>query len=194
MKNNNLKNEIAMIGEDMLMFKVCENKIVDYMIKLLLAGWVWFLPIWPALLALFGFCGIDFITGVMRSKKLGITFSSTRIRLSVNKLVAYFFLILTTHILQKVFANPLGLNVYKFLVFFFSTIEVISIYENLSVVLGVDLVKAFKSSISRANINKTDFEKIKNNLNTKDLMSGDEESVDEEEPKKKKVIKKKKAC
>lgn len=183
-----IKCENNMISEDILIFKVCENKVIDYIIKLLLACWVWFLPIWPALLALFGFCVIDFITGVMRSKKLGITFSSTRIRLSVNKLAVYFFLILTTHIFQKVFANPLGLNVYKFLVFFFSTIEVVSIYENLSVVLGVDLVKAFKSSISKANINKTDLSKIKNNLNTKDIVV-ESEVVDVEPKKKSKRIK-----
>lgn len=165
-----------MIGDEIIMFKVCENKIIDYIVKLLIAGWVWFLPIWPALLALFGFCMIDFITGIMRSNKLGIAFSSTRIRLSVNKLAVYFFLILTTHIFQKVFANPLGLNVYKFLVFFFSTIEVVSIYENLSVVLGVDLVKAFKNSVSRANINKTDLNKIKRDLDTKKYS---EEELDE---------------
>lgn len=155
-----------MIGDELLAYKI-DNKLADYTMKGLIAAWVWFSPAMPVLLGLIALCFIDFFTGVMKSNKLGIKFSSTRARLSVNKLAVYLFIIIATYIFQVIFASPIGLNVYKFLMFFFSSIELVSIYENGSVILGIDVVKALKVALTKGNINKTDFKRIADGLDTK---------------------------
>ena len=146
---------------------VSKNIALDYAGKIALALWVWISPIWPALAGIMVLCGIDFILGVMRSRKLNIKWSSTRARLTVNKIVAYVLFIFAFYLLQSNFANGLDIDIYKFAVFFAALIEIKSIVENSSVILGFNPMSFFKIILNKATINKDDLNLINEGLDTK---------------------------
>jgi len=158
------KRENEMLGFDC---NISKNLILDYGSKLVIALWAWISPIWPALAGIILLCGVDFILGVMRSNKLNIRWSSTRARLTINKIVAYILFIFSFYLLQTNFASGIGIDIYKFAVFFAALIEIKSIVENSSVILGFNPVSLFKLILNKATINKEDLKLMDEGLDTK---------------------------
>ena len=116
-----------------------------------------FMPIW-GLLFLIGFAIVlDTITGIWKSRKNNIPFSSRALSAIASKLALYeitvilFYLIdyfILNDIVIKFFTVPLMLT--KIMALILASIEVISINENYKAVQGIDLWQSAKRLMSRA--------------------------------------------
>jgi hypothetical protein len=127
-----------------------------------------FLPI-TGILFLIGFAiVIDTITGIWKSKKLGVPITSRKLSAIISKLMLYevavilFYLIdrfILNDIILVFFSIPLMLT--KILSLVLVSIEVISISENYKAVKGIDLWQAMKLLFARARDIKQDIDTIK---------------------------------
>ena len=117
------------------------NSSLDWFSKIAILIWVWFLPAAPAVLGVFILVFIDTLLGIKASMVRGIPFSSRRLSQVVSKCITYFLGIFATHLMQKIFIDDLGFDIFKFAVFVFASIELLSIYENVSIIIGRDIIK-----------------------------------------------------
>ena len=137
-------------------------------LQLLAVVSTFFLPI-TGILFLIGFAiVIDTITGIWKSKKLGVPITSRKLSAIISKLMLYevavilFYLIdrfILNDIILVFFSIPLMLT--KILSLVLVSIEVISISENYKAVKGIDLWQAMKLLFARARDIKQDIDTIK---------------------------------
>lgn len=126
------------------------NTDFNWFIKLILLGFAWFAPAATAVLGIIALIFIDTILGIQASKKRGIPFSSRRLSEVLTKCITYFLGIFATHLMQDIFIDDLGFNIFKFTVFIFAAIELLSIYENISIIIGKDIVKLLANLFRRS--------------------------------------------
>lgn len=126
------------------------NTELGWTLKFLLLLWAWFAPAATAVLGVMLLIFIDTILGIKASQKKGIPFSSRRLSEVLTKCITYFLGIVATHLMQDLFINDLGFNIFKFCVFIFAAIELLSIYENVSIILGKDVVKIMGNLFRRS--------------------------------------------
>ena len=136
--------------------------------KLLAIIGAFFLPI-SGILFLIGFAILlDTLTGIWKSKKLGIPITSRKLSAIVSKFFLYevavigFYLIdyfILNDIILVFFSIPLMLT--KILSLVLVSIECISINENIKAVKGVDIWQALKNLFARATEIKGDLNEIK---------------------------------
>ena len=127
-----------------------------------------FLPI-TGILFLIGFAiVIDTITGIWKSKKLGVPITSRKLSAIISKLMLYevavilFYLIdrfILNDIILVFFSIPLMLT--KILALVLVSIETLSISENIKAVKGIDLWQSMKLLFARARDIKQDIDTIK---------------------------------
>lgn len=144
------------------------TSIKQSMAQLLAVIGAFFLPI-SGILFLIGFSiAVDTITGVWKSKKLGIPITSRKLSAIVSKLFLYevavigFYLIdywILNDIILVFFSIPLMLT--KILSLVLVSIECISINENIKAVKGVDIWQGLKNLFARAKEIKQDLNEIK---------------------------------
>lgn len=127
----------------------------NWFIKLVLLAIAWFAPAASAVLGIVILIFIDTLLGIKASKKRGIAFSSRRLSEVLTKCITYFLGIFATHLMQDIFIDDLGFNIFKFTVFVFAAIELLSIYENVSIILGKDIVKLIGNMFKRSGKIKT---------------------------------------
>lgn len=123
------------------------NNIVTTLIKIGASLLFYFAPVASIVYAVIALWAIDWITGVWRSRLAGRSFTSYRLRKSVNKISGYIIAIISAHILnQALLAN--ALNLPSIVAAYIGITEVTSIYENLSDITGKKLLKDIATDIS----------------------------------------------
>ena len=142
--------------------------IKQYIIQLLAVIGAFFLPI-SGILFLIGFAiVIDTLTGIWKSKKLGIPITSRKLSAIISKLMLYevavigFYLIdfwILNDIILKFFSVPLMLT--KILSLVLVSIECISISENYKSVKGIDIWSSFKQLLQRSKEIKQDIDGVR---------------------------------
>ena len=151
-----------------LQLSILVSSIQKSSLQLLAVISTFFLPI-TGILFLIGFSiVIDTITGIWKSKKLGVPITSRKLSAIISKLMLYevavilFYLIdrfILNDIILVFFSIPLMLT--KILSLVLVSIEVISISENYKAVKGIDLWQAMKLLFARARDIKQDIDTIR---------------------------------
>ena len=144
--------------------------IKQYIIQLLAVIGSFFLPI-SGILFLIGFAiVVDTLTGIWKSKKLGIPITSRKLSAIISKLLLYevavigFYLIdywILNDIILKFFSVPLMLT--KILSLTLVSLETLSISENYKAVKGIDIWSAFKNLLQRSKEIKNDIDGVRHN-------------------------------
>ena len=149
------------------------TSIQKYIIQLLAVVGSFFLPI-SGILFLIGFAIlVDTLTGIWKSKKLGVPITSRKLSAIVSKLFLYevavigFYLIdkfILNDIIMQFFSVPLMLT--KILSLVLCSIECISINENIKAVNGLDIWSSFKQLLQRSKEIKNDIDGVRYNKNS----------------------------
>ena len=127
-----------------------------------------FLPI-TGILFLIGFAiVIDTITGIWKSKKLGVPITSRKLSAIISKLMLYEVAVILFYLIDRFILNDIILTFFsvplmltKILALVLVSIETISISENYKAVKGIDLWQAMKLLFARARDIKQDIDTIK---------------------------------
>ena len=153
-----------------LQLAILLSTIKQSMVQLLAVIGAFFLPI-SGILFLIGFAiVIDTLTGIWKSKKLGIPITSRKLSAIISKLMLYevavigFYLIdfwILNDIILKFFSVPLMLT--KILSLILVSIEVMSINENYKAVKGIDIWQGMKNLFARAKEIKSDLNGLRHN-------------------------------
>jgi hypothetical protein len=146
------------------------SSIQKYIIQLFAVVGSFFLPI-SGILFLIGFAiFVDTLTGIWKSKKLGLPITSRKLSAIISKLMLYevavigFYLIdyyILNDIILQFFSVPLMLT--KILSLVLCSIEVISINENIKAVKGIDLWASLKNLLQRSKEIKKDIDGVRYN-------------------------------
>jgi phage-related holin len=89
----------------------------------------------------------DWVTGLWKSYKCKRRFTSYRLRLSIGKLVTYLLAIYLAHLLDVMIITDLDLHLATYVAAYIGVTELVSIYENISVITGKELMKDIAKSI-----------------------------------------------
>ena len=153
-----------------LQLAILISSIQKSIIQILAVIGSFFLPI-SGILFLIGFAIlVDTLTGIWKSKKLGVPITSRKLSAIVSKLFLYevavigFYLIdyyILNDIILTFFSVPLMLT--KILSLVLCSIEVISISENYKAVKGIDIWSAFKNLLQRSKEIKNDIDGVRYN-------------------------------
>ena len=127
-----------------------------------------FLPI-TGILFLIGFAiVIDTITGIWKSKKLGVPITSRKLSAIISKLMLYEVAVILFYLIDRFILNDIILTFFsvplmltKILALVLVSIETISISENYKAVKGIDLWQAMKLLFARARDIKQDIDTIR---------------------------------
>ena len=127
-----------------------------------------FLPI-TGILFLIGFAiVIDTITGIWKSKKLGVPITSRKLSAIISKLMLYEIAVILFYLIDRFILNDIILTFFsvplmltKILALVLVSIETISISENYKAVKGIDLWQAMKLLFARARDIKQDIDTIR---------------------------------
>ena len=146
------------------------SSIQKYIIQLLAVVGSFFLPI-SGILFLIGFAiFVDTLTGIWKSKKLGLPITSRKLSAIVSKLFLYEVAVIGFYLIDKFILNDIILQFFsvplmltKILSLVLCSIEVISISENYKAVKGIDIWSAFKNLLQRSKEIKNDIDGVRYN-------------------------------
>jgi hypothetical protein len=146
------------------------SSIQKYIIQLLAVVGSFFLPI-SGILFLIGFAIlVDTLTGIWKSKKLGVPITSRKLSAIVSKLFLYEVAVIGFYLIDKFILNDIILQFFsvplmltKILSLVLCSIEVISISENYKAVKGIDIWSAFKNLLQRSKEIKQDIDGVRYN-------------------------------
>jgi len=151
-----------------LQLSILLSSIQKSSLQLLAVVSTFFLPI-SGILFLIGFAiVIDTITGVWKSKKLGLPITSRKLSAIISKLMLYEVAVILFYLIDKFILNDIILTFFsvplmltKILALVLVSIETLSISENIKAVKGIDLWQAMKLLFARARNIKQDIDTIK---------------------------------
>ena len=146
------------------------SSIQKYIIQLFAVVGSFFLPI-SGILFLIGFAiFVDTLTGIWKSKKLGVPITSRKLSAIVSKLFLYEVAVIGFYLIDKFILNDIILTFFsvplmltKILSLVLCSIEVISISENYKAVKGIDIWSAFKNLLQRSKEIKKDIDGVRYN-------------------------------
>ena len=146
------------------------SSIQKYIIQLLAVVGSFFLPI-SGILFLIGFAIlVDTLTGIWKSKKLGIPITSRKLSAIVSKLFLYEVAVIGFYLIDKFILNDIILQFFsvplmltKILSLILVSIEVMSINENYKEVKGIDIWQGMKNLFARAKEIKKDIDGVRYN-------------------------------
>jgi hypothetical protein len=144
------------------------SSIQKYIIQLSAVVGSFFLPI-SGILFLIGFAIlVDTLTGIWKSKKLGIPITSRGLSAIVSKLFLYEVAVILTYLIDKFILNDIILQFFsvplmltKVLSLVLVSIEAISISENYKAVKGIDIWSALKNLLQRSKEIKKDIDGVR---------------------------------
>jgi hypothetical protein len=153
-----------------LQLAILISSIQKYIIQLFAVVGSFFLPI-SGILFLIGFAiAVDTLTGIWKSKKLGIPITSRKLSAIVSKLFLYEVAVIGFYLIDKFILNDIILTFFsvplmltKILSLVLCSIEVISISENYKAVKGIDIWSAFKNLLQRSKEIKQDIDGVRYN-------------------------------
>lgn len=110
-------------------------------------------PISHLLLLMFIFVFFDFVTGILKAIHKGEKIISKKLRHTATKLLTYASLIIVLYLFDLHFAQPLWdvTIFFKVAMFIIGSIEVISINENVTEILGINVLSKVKDVINKFN-------------------------------------------
>jgi hypothetical protein len=144
------------------------SSIQKYIIQLSAVVGSFFLPI-SGILFLIGFAiFVDTLTGIWKSKKLGVPITSRKLSAIVSKLFLYEVAVILTYLIDKFILNDIILQFFsvplmltKVLSLVLVSIEAISISENYKAVKGIDIWSALKNLLQRSKEIKKDIDGVR---------------------------------
>ena len=151
-----------------LQLSILLSSIQKSSLQLLAVVSTFFLPI-TGILFLIGFAiVIDTVTGIWKSKKLGVPITSRKLSAIISKLMLYEVAVILFYLIDRFILNDIILTFFsvplmltKILALVLVSIEVMSISENYKAVKGIDLWQAMKLLFARARDIKQDIDTIK---------------------------------
>ena len=146
------------------------SSIQKYIIQLLAVVGSFFLPI-SGILFLIGFAIlVDTLTGIWKSKKLGLPITSRKLSAIISKLMLYEVAVIGFYLIDKFILNDIILTFFsvplmltKILSLVLCSIECISINENIKAVNGLDIWSSFKQLLQRSKEIKKDIDGVRYN-------------------------------
>ena len=146
------------------------SSIQKSIIQILAVIGSFFLPI-SGILFLIGFAIlVDTLTGIWKSKKLGVPITSRKLSAIVSKLFLYEVAVIGFYLIDKFILNDIILTFFsvplmltKILSLVLCSIEVISINENIKAVKGLDIWASFKQLLQRSKEIKQDIDGVRYN-------------------------------
>ena len=151
-----------------LQLSILLSSIQKSSLQLLAVVSTFFLPI-TGILFLIGFAiVIDTVTGIWKSKKLGVPITSRKLSAIISKLMLYEVAVILFYLIDRFILNDIILTFFsvplmltKILALVLVSIETISISENYKAVKGIDLWQAMKLLFARARDIKQDIDTIR---------------------------------
>lgn len=104
-----------------------------FMLSMITAVMAYFAPIWIVMLVLLIFVVVDFVTGILASKKLKMPINSKSMRATVTKLFCYFMTIILAFLLQTEIIKYKWFEITNLSAGFIALAEFKSILENFGV-------------------------------------------------------------
>jgi hypothetical protein len=153
-----------------LQLSILLSSIQKYIIQLFAVVGSFFLPI-SGILFLIGFAiAVDTLTGVWKSRKLGVPITSRKLSAVVSKLFLYEVAVILTYLIDYYILNDIILQFFsvplmltKILSLVLVSIEAISISENYKAVKGIDIWSSLKNLLQRSKEIKQDLNGIRHN-------------------------------
>ena len=153
-----------------LQLAILLSSIQKSSLQLLAVISAFFLPI-TGILFLIGFAiVVDTLTGIWKSKKLGLPITSRKLSAIISKLMLYEVAVIGFYLIDKFILNDIILTFFsvplmltKILSLVLCSIEVISISENYKAVKGIDIWSAFKNLLQRSKEIKQDIDGVRYN-------------------------------
>ena len=108
---------------------------------------------------------IDLITGIYASLKEGQKFEARKLRDTVEKFVFYALAIISAYMLQRIISE--GVELPRIVAIYIASIEVKSIYENISRITKTDLAMALWETL------KTKLDALMSNMKEKNSQAND---------------------
>jgi hypothetical protein len=151
-----------------LQLSILLSSIQKSSLQLLAVVSTFFLPI-TGILFLIGFAiVVDTVTGIWKSKKLGVPITSRKLSAIISKLMLYEIAVILFYLIDRFILNDIILTFFsvplmltKILSLVLVSIEVMSINENYEAVRGINMWKAMKNLFARARDIKQDIDTIK---------------------------------
>lgn len=109
-------------------------------------------PIQTTLIAVFGLCLLDFITGIWASKKKGIPITSAGMKKTFSKFVIYEIAVISAFSIETYFLPDAPLI--KSVTAMIGLIEAKSLFENIHAISGIDFIAEALKKVHAATTNK----------------------------------------
>ena len=153
-----------------LQLAILLSSIQKSSLQLLAVISAFFLPI-TGILFLIGFAiVVDTLTGIWKSKKLGLPITSRKLSAIISKLMLYEVAVIGFYLIDKFILNDIILQFFsvplmltKILSLILVSIEVMSINENYKEVKGIDIWQGMKNLFARAKEIKKDIDGVRYN-------------------------------
>lgn len=129
------------------------------------AGIAYLTPIWMVVFVICIFVMVDFITGILASKKLKIPVKSKNMRATVTKFLCYFITIVLAFFIQKEIIKYQWFEIMNIVAGLITLAEFKSITENMEVLTGNKIFTKIFKTISDIFKKKTEIEENNNNQN-----------------------------
>lgn len=123
------------------------DRFKNYAAELLTFIIIFFSPVKAAIFSVIVLALFDFVTGLAASRKKDQPWTSRRAYSSIVKVTMYSVLILASHLMETHLIDFLPLV--KLATSSIAMVELKSLYENISITLGIDLWKALKNVMDR---------------------------------------------
>lgn len=125
--------------------------MVEILKNILIAGLTFISPIWGLVVGLAIMVIFDLLTGMWAAYVKGEKIESKKMRMTVGKFIAYFALILISHVMDKVFIIPIFTNSLftRMVGFFIASVEFKSVCENFSKILGFEIWDKIKEFLAQ---------------------------------------------
>jgi len=132
-------------------------------LSLIFAGIAYLTPIWMIIFVIFIFVGVDFITGILASRKLKIPVKSKNMRATVTKLLCYFITIVLAFFIQKEIIKYSWFEIMNIVAGLITLAEFKSITENMEVLTGNKIFTRIFRTISDIFKKKTEVDNTNQN-------------------------------
>ena len=109
-----------------------------------------FAPIQSTLITVVALIAIDLVTGLMASRKQGQPITSAALRRTITKIFVYEMAVMVAFITQKYMVPDL-LPLVKMASTMIAVVELKSIYENLNIISGEELLKSLIEKLGSSN-------------------------------------------
>lgn len=135
------------------------DTIKQHSLDILLLIITFFAPVQAALISIGVLCFFDAITGIFAAKKRGEIIRSNKAFRTIVKMLVYSILVLASHMIEETLLDVIPVT--KIATSAVALIELKSLYENASDILGIDLWKFVKNIMDKKGVDIPEIPTIK---------------------------------